>query len=281
MKQRHGFTLTELLVVIAVIAVLASILLPTLARSKRRAQAVFCLNNTKQLTLAWMTYADDHEGRLAYNLGASSTTLLSGSTPMAMNWVDNVLNWELDPDNTNTAKLVDTGLGPYTSKAANIYHCPADDVLSLRQEAAGWSERVRSYSMNAMIGNAGPFSPGAFNVSNTNYVQFFNISTITRPAQIFVFLDEHPDSIDDGYFVNQAEIPEWHDLPASYHDGGASISFVDGHAEIHHWRYARTRPASLPGAAHLPIQIPANERDDFNWLTSRMSVERYGDHAAN
>ena len=139
MKQRHGFTLTELLVVIAVIAILASILLPTLAKSKTRAQAVFCLNNTKQLTLAWMTYADDHDGRLAYNLGASSVALLSGATPMSLNWANNVLNWELDPDNTNVTKLVNTGLGPYTSKAANIYRCPSDDVLSLRQEQAGWS----------------------------------------------------------------------------------------------------------------------------------------------
>ena len=82
-QDGKGFTLIELLVVIAIIAILAAILLPALARAKERAQAILCLNNTKQLTLAWQLYADDHEERLPYNLvmrDPRSRTTSTGST---------------------------------------------------------------------------------------------------------------------------------------------------------------------------------------------------------
>jgi hypothetical protein len=112
------------------------------------------------------------------------------------------------------------------------------------------------------------------------------MSSIPLPADIFVFLDEHPDSIDDGYFVNRAYRHEWHDLPASYHDRGACFSFADGHSERHCWRSSTTMPAPLPDAAGLPKRIPTGaevagaELADFYWVISHMSVEpsqdRYG-----
>jgi prepilin-type N-terminal cleavage/methylation domain-containing protein/prepilin-type processing-associated H-X9-DG protein len=276
-KPGHGFTLVELLVVIAIIAVLSAILLPALAKSKSRAQGAFCLHNTKQLTLAWVLYADDHDGQLAYNLGASPG-LASGplipSTPMSLNWADNVLDWELTSDNTNLAKLVSSGLGPYVQRSGSSYRCPSDHVLSSRQREAGWANRVRSYSMNAMVGDAGSFSQTGFNKNNPEYIQFFKFANIPRPAEIFVFLDEHPDSIDDGYFLNHAETAQWHDLPASYHDGAASFSFSDGHAESHRWHRSSTRPPAEPGAAKLPVQLQAGDLTDFYWVISSMSVER-------
>ena len=278
-----GITLVEVLVVMAVIAILASILLPTLAKSKIRAQAVFCLNNTKQLTLAWLSYADDSNGRLAYNLGARGGTIIgvAGGPPMNVNWVNNVLDWELHPDNTNTATLTATGLGPYVSQVASVYRCPSDYVLSDIQKASGWKSRVRSYSMNAMVGDAGSFSRSGANVNNPDYQQFFKYSTISRPTDIFVFLDEHPDSIYDGYFVNRAYYPEWRRLPASYHARAACFSFADGHSETHRWRYPHTTPPSLPDQTHRPVHIPANETGDFEWVISRMSVEREAEAASD
>jgi len=271
-RRDAGFTLVELLVVIAIIGILAGLLLPALSKSKERARGIYCLNNTRQLCLGWMIYADDHNGKLIYNLGGDVAN--RGVAPRTnLNWANNILTWELDSDNTNTATLIESGLGPYVSKVSMIYRCPSDNVLSEIQRSAGWNARIRSYSMNAMVGNAGQLSGSGHNVNNPNYVQFFQISSIRKPSQIFVFLDEHPNSINDGYFVNRAYSGEWSDLPASYHNGGASFSFADGHSETHRWRIASTKQPVATDTTIFPIQVPKPERADLYWVLERMSVE--------
>jgi prepilin-type N-terminal cleavage/methylation domain-containing protein/prepilin-type processing-associated H-X9-DG protein len=269
----RAFTLIELLVVVAIIAILAALLLPVLARAQGKAQGVYCLGNTRQLELAWLMYADDSNGRLPYNVGGVGPRGVSGQTPL--NWVDNIMDWELSPDNTNTAGITKAGLGPYAAQSLNIYRCPADKVLSEIQRQAGWTARVRSYSMNAMVGNAGDASVTGVNQNNPDYVQFFTLAAIPRPTSIFVFLDEHPDSIDDGYFLNKAYYPEWIDLPASYHNGGASLSFADGHSEMHRWINPKTRQPNRPDGAPLPMYLRSADMADFRWLAGRMSVENY------
>jgi len=173
----------------------------------------------------------------------------------------------------------DASLGPY-SRSVAIYRCPSDRVLSDKQRRAGWPARIRSYSMNAMVGDAGDVSKSGVNENNPGYVQFFKASSIPLPNRIFIFLDEHPDSINDGYFLNKwpASPPDndkyWIDLPASYHNGGASFSFADGHSETHRWRNPSTKQPPVPNTLNLPMDVPAAETADFYWTLSRMSISR-------
>ena len=270
-RSVDGFTLIELLVVIAIIAILSSLALPPLARAKARGQSAYCLNNLRQLGLATHLYAGDHEDALPYNMGTEGTrrTVASGQY---LNWVNNVMTWELDSDNTNTTLLAAGGLGPFLTGGTSIFRCPSDNVLSGIQRSAGWSGRVRSVSMNAMLGNAGEFLAGAVNTNNPGYRQFFRLSDVPQPSQIFAFVEEHPDSINDGYFINRFYSYEWLDLPASFHNGGANFSFADGHSEFRSWRNSDTKPPSRPDAAQLPRWVAAGQRGDLYWVLSRTSV---------
>jgi len=279
----HGFTLIELLTVIAIISILAAILLPALSKAHERATGIVCLNNTKQLELACSIYAAENRDRLPYNLGLTGSTF---RTPL--NWVNNVMTWDLSSDNTNVATVTQASLGSFVCGNTAVYRCPSDQALSSLQRAAGWTARIRSYSLNAMIGDAGNFSTNGYNVNNPDYTQFFKSTQIPHPSEIFSFLDEHPDSINDGYFLDKAPAnyypggyggtyyqAQWTDLPASYHNGATTFSYADGHTAQHRWTQSKTLCPPVPNAANLPIAIPANPagaRADFDWLIQHMSI---------
>ena len=272
-----AFTLVELLVVIAIIAILASLLLPALAHVKGKAHAAACLNNVRQVELACLVYSDEFNDRLPYNLGENEINALR-KRGQYVNWSTPIMDWERNTDNTNLALLTQGGIGPYTGRSPGVYKCPKDNYVSDIQSGLGWPARVRSLSMNAMVGDAGDFSRSGANVNNPGYRQFFKVTQVPKPSQIFTFIEEHPNSISDGYFLNKPSILQWLRLPASHHNGAVHLSFTDGHVETHKWRFAATQPVVRPGAAYLPVRVRQDQRDDFDWLMYRTSTENSSDN---
>ena len=267
--MRRAFTLIELLVVIAIIAILASLLLPALSKTKGRAQTIFCVNNSHQLLTAWMMYAQDQNDRLVFNYPDGDPG----------GWVEGKLCWGgvTLPDNTNAAKLTRALLGSYTAQQIRIYRCPADHSRGVGQTI----ERVRSVSMNAFVGDPGPARPPPDYIFS-GWRQFIKLTDIRNPTGIFVFLEEHPDSINDGWFVycttkKPPEVSEWSDLPASYHNRAGIFSFADGHAEVHKWKSTSTlKPSMMNGMGGRPVAVPSKpvaEQQDITWVRDRSTVK--------
>jgi prepilin-type N-terminal cleavage/methylation domain-containing protein/prepilin-type processing-associated H-X9-DG protein len=260
-----SFTLIELLVVIAIIAILAALLLPVLQKAKIKAQGIQCMNNTRQLCLAWTMYAGDNNDRLVLNQNLGGT----GSTNYHC-WVNGWLDWGLSSANTNTSFLTDPNnaeLAGYIARNASVYKCPADNFLSIAQHSAGWDKRVRSISMNYWMGDGQ--TPGS-KYSTLEFTVYLKMSTIRKlsPSSAWVFVDEHPDSINDGsLYVGGAAA--WTDIPASYHNGACGFSFADGHSEIHKWLDDGTK-LRVRYVDYLQLN-PGPSPHDLPWVVQRTS----------
>lgn len=238
-------------------------------------QSVACVDHLRRLGLAWQMYAEDNGGHLVNNYGVTDTMATINATTYRT-WALNVLDWSTDRSNTNRLLIEKSRLFPYLGGDPTVFKCDADNYLSVAQRRAGWTERVRSYSMNAFLGRttsaANSQEVQGISAYAPEYRQFLLSSSIPNPAETVVFLDEHPDSINDGLFLNDPSIAtQWIDFPGSQHDGGAGISFADGSALIRRWSFPSTRK---PVRYSFPINsnIPVAEREDYRWLARRLSV---------
>jgi prepilin-type N-terminal cleavage/methylation domain-containing protein len=276
-RTGRGFTLIELLVVIAIIAILAAMLLPALSRAKLKAHAAHCMNNGKQLILAWRMYSDDNRDRL---LGCNSNDPNRPDcivdAPSDVCWLDfssKAGNW--DPRVTITPGL----MFPYTGKNAAIFKCPGD--RSAVRVGTELRPRVRSMSMSQVFSKGGEWLDRTYNPSQTVWRTYDKLSAVVNPAKTWVFVDEHPDSMNGLGFANactgadNASTAQIIDFPANFHCGACGFAFSDGHSEIHTWRGSKIRNAPVTYTGTLPLNVPAGDSwVDVRWMAENTTARR-------
>lgn len=249
---RGAFTLIELLTVIAVIAILAALLLPALSLGRENAKRAFCLNNQRQLALAWQMYADANHGELAPNYVDFRTANVPESPTNS--WVLGNAGLDTDP-----ATITSGSIYPYV-RNIQVYRCPAD-----RSRVLGSSVLIlRTYSLSCFMG--GP----PRDTTDYGIKPLHQTSQIRNPSRLLTFLEEDDATIDDGHFLYSPTVNNWYNIPSWLHQNGVTLQFADGHGEYWHWRGPRptttyftsgsalTDPASLQDVARMQQTAPVS-----------------------
>jgi prepilin-type N-terminal cleavage/methylation domain-containing protein len=262
--DRRGFTLIELLVVIAIIAILAALLLPALSQAKQKAQAIQCMNNTRQLTLAWIMYADDNQECIA---GVDNDQSVGNIAEWQSHWCGGVMSDYYNCIDTDT--IEDGELWPY-AKNISIYHCPSDlstQGAALHPQIVKGRTRIRSYSCSQTYLAANWLSGGG----PISYKWYQKLGQIADASDTWVFIEESPVTINDGAFAVEMTPPGSTtgyniDHPATYHAGATGMSFADGHSIVHKWRSPlMANPATTSSSDPIFLQ-------DAEWFSSVTSV---------
>jgi prepilin-type N-terminal cleavage/methylation domain-containing protein/prepilin-type processing-associated H-X9-DG protein len=226
MRGRTAFTLIELLVVISIIALLISILIPALRAARELASGSVCLSNQKSLALAWYQYQVDNDGKLVGGMvgPAGSPWYCWVERPQTESGDDTGSN----PDCSLNDRLRGIRRGllyPYT-KHVNVYHCPGDRRLAKPTQKA-----FRSYSVAAGMNGEERY----YGNEITKYDQ------ITMPVEKYVFVEEaDPRGWNIGSWMVNLTGDYWIDPLAIWHNRRSTLSFADGHAEMHDWQDSRT-----------------------------------------
>ncbi len=269
-----GFTLTELLVVLATLGILTALLLPALAGTQPRSKAYQCLNNMRQLALAWTLYASENNEQLAINndphadIRNGGGYLYNGSP----SWVTGTVDWTAGFYNTNTAYLVNDAyslLNVYLGRNYEVFACPACAYyVSPLQRSFGWDHRVRSVAMDGAVGDGNKYEePG----NPFGWTQWYVAKKTTDfnnpgPSHTWVFTDQHPDSIDDAVLYSSPyPTTDFTELPGNQHDGATSITFADGHVEMHKWTGAVLPKRPVEFTVQQQVVCPVTD-PDMIWL---------------
>jgi len=246
MDKKRGFTLIELLVVIAIIAILLAILAPAYNRAREHGKRAVCLNNLRQLTLAWIMYADNNDDKLV-NGDAGEYT--DEDNPSNLHYHERC--WVLrdyEAGMTGIARknaILKGALFPYC-KNIKLYRCPTVEKDKFRTYSIADSMNCKDWpSMDA--------------------VMIKKRMDIFQPHSRLVFLDDGGEGLAHmGGWTVYVQEEKWWDPPPVRHSDGTNFSFADGHSEYHKWVDQRTIEFGneIPPHAHSDEQ-PGNK--DIRW----------------